>query len=595
MPKSKQDICNPEDVALKSLFLGPQSENGDWFVAEVRRIVEHTIGWRRSRYPADGRAISAGDQNDDSFLKLRARLETSLNELLGRLERETPKFTPRYIGHMVSENSLPALLAEFAMLLHNPNNASPEVAKVSARIETESIADLARMLGFDSSHSRGHFTSGGTLANFEAVWRALHRIDQNLALALCLIDRGVLNISNYYATAHSSKMQFEQLLLAHTLRFEDLEPYSVLNRGHCNVKVPAGLTGKNLSPVVLVPGNKHYSWQKAVLMFGLGLDSFWSIELDAEGRLDIESLEARIAQARAEGRPILMVVSVAGTTEMGEVDPVDRVQDTLEQVKDLSLWHHVDGAYGGFFAATLRSAGKVPSSGLATKLAPNIRKAIEAFARVSSITIDPHKLGYIPYACGAFIARDQEHYECRQVTAPYLKSGVSAVDWATTIEGSRSAAGAAAVWLTSRALGFDSDGLGRVLDKTIEARELFANELSRVKGVCLAQPSDTNVLCFSLANPKEPLAMVNQRALQLFERIESGPEFSVSRTTLGQRDYNLFIARFCKLNSILNDGSDLLLLRLVLMNPFICSKEMDTDFARDFAKILGAKVTESAL
>ena len=36
---------------------------------------------------------------------------------------------------------------------------------------------LATMVGYNPAATQGHFTSGGTVANFEAVWRARYRLD----------------------------------------------------------------------------------------------------------------------------------------------------------------------------------------------------------------------------------------------------------------------------------------------------------------------------------------------------------------------------------------------------------------------------------
>ena len=91
------------------------------------------------------------------------------------LEAETPKYTPRYMGHMVSELSLPAIFGHFATLLHNPNITSREAAKVGSVLEAEAVAMLATMVGYGKS-ARGHFTCGGTIANFEAIWRARFRL-----------------------------------------------------------------------------------------------------------------------------------------------------------------------------------------------------------------------------------------------------------------------------------------------------------------------------------------------------------------------------------------------------------------------------------
>ena len=87
-------------------------------------------------------------------------------------------------------------------------------------------------------------------------------------------------------------------------------------------------------PVILVPGNKHYSWPKAANVFGMGADAVWPCSLDAEGRMDPRSVASQIDKAMACNRPVMMVVSVAGTTELGMIDPVDEVNDILKQYRE---------------------------------------------------------------------------------------------------------------------------------------------------------------------------------------------------------------------------------------------------------------------
>src|SRR5690606_40969433 len=56
--------------------------------------------------------------------------------------------------------------------LYNPNIVAIEASPVTTRLELEVAADLARMIGYDPKTSWGHLTSGGTVANFEAIWIA---------------------------------------------------------------------------------------------------------------------------------------------------------------------------------------------------------------------------------------------------------------------------------------------------------------------------------------------------------------------------------------------------------------------------------------
>lgn len=65
---------------------------------------------------------------------------------------------------MLSDFSLPAILGHISVLLHNPNNASKEVAKIGSFLEIEAVNLLCKMVGYEVKQSRGHFTSCGTLA-----------------------------------------------------------------------------------------------------------------------------------------------------------------------------------------------------------------------------------------------------------------------------------------------------------------------------------------------------------------------------------------------------------------------------------------------
>jgi glutamate/tyrosine decarboxylase-like PLP-dependent enzyme len=533
--------CDPRDIAIKSFFLGPQSENSEWLKSKWIAILDNWIDWRRGLFPHDGLAISPQDQANESFKAALNKLETELNSILHDLEKETPKFSPRYIGHMVSEISLPALLGHACALLHNPNIISKKVSSVVTRIEDEAISDLAKMLNFPAS-AQGHFTSGGTLANFEALWHAIVRADAAYG------ERGFLSLGPWQWAR-----EYEQ---------QNKKPFPGF--------------------VILVPGNKHYSWEKAVMLMGLGANTFWSVALDSDGRMDPNDLDLKIQQAKREGRPILMVVSVVGTTEMGEVDPVDEVQNILDQYSknNLPIWHHVDAAYGGYFTTMLDSAE------LEKNLHPKIATALKSIARADSVTLDPHKLGYVPYACGAFLVRDKNNYQTRSASAAYLQTDTDN-RWRYTLEGSRSGAGATATYLSNRVLGLNADGYGRLLNKGIEARNLVIKELEdKIPGVLIVRPVDLNIVCFSIAPQSGRLSQINETTEHIWRHFEHSPNFSVSKTVLHAKQYGPMITRMAKERQIELDVDAWHQIRLVLMNPFLASKETKTHFIHEFVKEL---------
>ncbi len=579
--------CAPEEIGLKSFFLGPQAENGSWFGEVVAEVVRRYVDWRRDVYPEDGEAISRADQETAAFKGQRKRFEEKVAEVVERFEGEVPKFSPRYIGHMFSETSMPAMVGHLITVLHNPNNIGGESSRVGVKLEDEAIARLGQMLGIEGE-SQGHFTSGGTVANFEAMVRARKRLRRWMIAGANGRLAGNRELSMVEA-AHLGWEAYDELC------GQGVEP-----------TLPAGVADHPLAmarwfeevfqeryggPVVLVPGNKHYSWVKGVELMGLGKEAFWSVELDERGRMRLDALKARIEEARDAGRPILMVVSVAGTTELGTFDPVDRIADLLEhyeQEEGLSIYHHVDAAYGGFFAANI--CGRAPDC----VMRAGVCSALEAMGRAQSVTMDPHKLGYVPYSSGAIVVADGRDYFVGGVDAPYLAFEKGTDRGPETIEGSRSAAGAVATWLTAETIGLDADGYGRILARTIQARKRVQEALEESGiGVRAIDPS-TNILAFCVAGEGEAVSVVNRRSQRLYEAFspEENGAFFVSRTTLRWQEYDALCDRFVGQWGGKVDVEELTLIRLCVMNPFLDSRETEVDFASAFAKAVRRELSK---
>lgn len=580
--------CTPEDISLKSLFLGPQSENRLWLAGMVEGLLGRWFSWRRRIYPEDGSAISLADQALPAFQERRARFAASLDQLTSRFEAEMPKFSPRYVGHMFSEISLPALLGHIAALVHNPNNISAESSQVGVVVEDEAIRALAVMLGFDAG-ARGHFTSGGTIANFEAMLRARARCASWLALSAAT-DEG----ATFFEAAHMGWQRFESVRTASSAdvlaRAKELDlveggdPFMVASELSAAFQTPFR------SPIVLVPDHRHYSWRKGVSLLGLGAEALWGVSLDDEARLNITDLRAKLAAAEHQNRAVLMVVSVAGTTELGQFDPVDQVQDLLDELavsRGLHIWHHVDAAYGGFFATLSRVSAE--SSATAS-----LESAVRAISRVDSVTLDPHKLGYVPYACGAFLTREEKDYTVKSQGAPYIQFETRDRG-PYTLEGSRPATGAAATWMIAKAVGLDPDGYGRILSRTLRitqdvTRALQASNLP----LRIAPNLDSNVLCFAVADDGSRLSEANRRTTALFDLLApgKGARFTVSRTTLSADSYDLYIRRLVETWNGQADSSELTLIRMCLINPFFDAKEMDVSFTDDLVAYLTQIMSE---
>ncbi|MFC4726117.1 aspartate aminotransferase family protein (plasmid) [Glycocaulis abyssi] len=561
-------------------FPGPRAEHAAWLRDALARSLDTWSAWRRDAGAGDPSVWPDGQLPDDQHEQIDAALQT----LARRLSGETATFSPHYAGHMVSDASMPALLGHVLATLHNPNNTSKEVSRVGTQIEAEAIAMLARMIGFDPAHARGHMTSCGTIANFEAVWRARFRLDHWLSLALWLAETQGERL-DVFAAAHMGWPRY------HTLRERHAPPEDALRAASAVAGNPADTfrrisraSGREyLGPVVMVPENKHFSWRKAANVFGLGEEAFRGVGLDAQGRLCLKALEHEVEKATAQGRPVLAAVSVAGATETGNFDPVDGVCDLMERwrrERGWRIWHHVDAAYGGFFASTL-GAG-------ATALSDVAASALAAIRRVDSITIDPHKLGYTPYACGAFLVRDAQRYAVSSFAAPYLeRAHVSDDLWSATLEGSRTSAGAAAVWMTGTTIGFTPDGFGRILENAVEARRAIMHAAMKAcPDLRLLDPCDTNIACFTVARTGEPLSVVNAGSEALYEASVQGGRFTLSKTHFPLSSHAGQITRHVEQWGGDFDADGLTVLRCVFMNPYLERETMRAHVVEDMVTLL---------
>ncbi len=561
-----------EELALKSFFLGPMAENAPWVKSQIDEIFSHWFDWRKHQFPFDGKCITTQNKKNPEFIHYRNNLSKELLSLLKKLEGEIPIFSPRYIGHMVSEISLPALLGHLAALLRNPNNISGEVSRVGIKLEREAIEFLVKMIGANKSSAKGHFTSGGTVANIEAVWRARYALDHWLALGTYLVKNNLAEL-DVWQSAHMGWEKFDRFINQHHINIEDLKEFSlVASNPHKAVKsINEVFKIDYLGPVALVPSNKHYSWLKGISLLGFGEEAFWPIDLDITGKLCLGNLHTKILKAKSENRPILMITSVLGTTELGEFDPVHKVNALVQDFREkenIHFWHHVDAAYGGFFCTLL---GDEEERKL---LSPDNIKALESVKYADSITLDPHKLGYVPYACGAIIVKDERHYMVSQFTAPYITGSGEGNLWLKTLEGSRPATGAAAMWLTAKSIGLNAKGYGKVLATSIETKLNLEKILKKSLKDCYLIPHcDSNVLCFCIAPNGEVLSATNKRSEYIYNEISRDQSFYVSKTSLSFSSYKKMIDQFISSWQGIIDDDHLVLIRIVIMNPFFSSQD----------------------
>lgn len=138
----------------------------DEYIEHLRRSFDAVDRWH-----ADGSAMPP----DSTMTVASERVAEVLGDLTARLADNYPYGHPRYAGQMLKPPHPVASLAYAIAMQINPNNHALDGGAATSRMEREVVADLARMFGYPDEHL-GHLTSGGTIANIEALWvaRCLH-------------------------------------------------------------------------------------------------------------------------------------------------------------------------------------------------------------------------------------------------------------------------------------------------------------------------------------------------------------------------------------------------------------------------------------
>ncbi|HZI18460.1 MAG TPA: pyridoxal-dependent decarboxylase [Pyrinomonadaceae bacterium] len=266
----------------------------------------------------------------------------------------------------------------------------------------------------------------------------------------------------------------------------------------------------------------HYSIAKSLDIIGLGRDSLRKIETDERFHIRTDLLRGAIAADLAAGHTPVCVAGAAGATSTGVVDPLEELADIA---REHGLWFHVDAAYGGALA-----------------FSEEHRARLSGIERADSVTVDPHKWMFVPFACGGLLVREGKSVlrEAFDITAEYMNEdrGGSDVEFDFLRYGQLGTRrfNALKIWMALKRLGVR--GYAEIVERQIELTRHLARRLAETPGFVLVGEVET-ALCCARFEPDECRGRSDvelddlQRALQ--QRVERGGEAWFATTILKGR------------------------------------------------------------
>lgn len=419
--------------------------------------------------------------------------------------------SPYFVGHMTS--AIPFFMVHLKTIVTalNQNVVKIETSKVVSVVEKQVLAKIHRLI-FQKSDAfyqeqtqnaqttLGCFLENGTLSNITALWVA------------------------------------RDTLLAPKNDFKGVEKEGM----------PTAYRAYGIERcVVLVSKRGHYSLNKAGGLLGIGNQNIVAVDVDKNHRIDLGCLQKTIREIKKDqGKTaILAIVGIAGTTETGSVDPLDKLGEICAENK---IHFHVDAAWGG-----------------PTLMSEKYRGLLAGIELADSVTIDGHKQFYMPMTCGMIYFKDPMIMDAVRYHANYVNRPGSVDLGIKSISGSREAN---SLVLDSALKIMGSRGYALLIEHGIETARRFAAEIENRENFQLVTRPELNILTyrlypahFKMEIPEgdverqiavnETLNTIN-RTVQRMQR-EAGHSF-VSRTTLQTKDPS---------------GQGIVVLRAVIMNP----------------------------
>ncbi|WP_309044668.1 pyridoxal-dependent aspartate 1-decarboxylase PanP [Marinobacter sediminicola] len=362
--------------------------------------------------------------------------------------------SPAFIGHMTS--ALPYFMLPLSkiMIALNQNLVKTETSKAFTPMERQVLGMIHRLVYqedgafyrkwmHDPRHSLGAMCSGGTVANLTALWVARNRAFPAEGSFRGLHQEGLFRALKYY-----------------------------------------GYEGA----AIVVSRRGHYSLGKAADVLGLGRESLVAVDTDDDNRIQTDALRDKCLELQKQKIKVMAICGIAGTTETGNVDPLDAMADIA---REFGAHFHVDAAWGG-----------------PTLFSRTYRHLLRGIEKADSVTFDAHKQLYVPMGVGLVVFKDPSLASAVEHHAQYIIRKGSRDLGSTTLEGSRPGM---SMLIHSGLKILAREGYEILIDQGIEKAASFAEMIDAQPDFELVTRPELNILTYRYCpeNVQQALALAD--------------------------------------------------------------------------------------
>lgn len=395
---------------------------------------------------------------------------------------------PHFFNQLFSGFDFYSFLAEIIISATNTSMYTFEVAPIQSLIELELLNKITAMIEFPKKEENtinGTFVTGGSNANLIALTVARESYQKN----------------------SNEKININQLR-------------------------------------VYVSEHAHYSFEKAMIISGIGLDNLVKIKSNKKGQINITDLERNIKEDIQKKKIPFFIGATSGTTVLGSFDDINSLMKISKKYK---LWLHVDGAWGGSVIFSEKH-----------------KKLLSGLSKADSFCFDAHKMLGVSLICSVLLFKDEQILKkINETRVNYLFHHENSEQNTCQDLGEYSfqcgrRAEAVKLWLAWCAYG--NIGYQKRIDKLFSLAKWTENKIKENKNFELIYPVFSVNVCFrfigkeNIVKEKKDNKFLNEVNLKIRNRLISN---------------NLYMINFTK-EKINNE--EILFLRLVILHPKVNQK-----------------------
>lgn len=207
---------------------------------------------------------------------------------------------------------------------------------------------------------------------------------------------------------------------------------------------------------IFIPnGISHYSARAGLGWIGFGTNSMVDVKTH-DFRIDQEDLVKKLEHHRSNGDMPLALVAYCGDSRTMTVDDFEGL---ARIAKKYGIWFHIDACHG-----------------LSLCFSERFRDKVRAMSLADSITVDPHKILFVPYSLSYVLVRDPSKFDLIAGVSDLITKEEFSFGQITPFLGSR-AFNSLKLWMLMKHMG--TNNIGKLVEHRHGMALYFASRLAK--------------------------------------------------------------------------------------------------------------------